>query len=396
MKEYKIESEILDLFPALRKSLKGDAVHQFFIGLDAELKCCAVSIITNGGTPYYFGKRTRDEIVELTRHLISQGHSVALSQEACGFGYEFHRNLSSSGAISLIVATEVLNGKRKTDKADSRKLATDLYSYLELGNKKAIRPIRVPNLDEQQTRALFRERSQCLKVRNQLAGYGRSLARSLEVLDVPSTWYGKRVWPKWKAALQEAGHDWLIARLELKLPLIYQLDEQITQLEADSLQLAFEKDSVNAKADAPQNAKEFEEYIKTMIPKGLGVATHLNINAEVSDWLRFNNRKQVGSYTGGCPSEYSSGTHQRLGAIDRIGNATLRMMLVEAAWRMVRYQPNWRGVKKHYEVLKTGAKASSRQRRIAIVAVARLLAIDLWRLATGVCTLDDLGFVPAA
>ena len=70
-------------------------------------------------------------------------------------------------------------------------------------------------------------------------------------------------------------------------------------------------------------------------------------------------------------------------------------MLVEAAWRMVRYQPNWRGVKKHSAVLRSGSNASGRERRIAIVAVARLLAIDLWRLSVGTCTMEDLGFIPA-
>ena len=205
MKDYQINFDILDRFPAIGKSLKDQASHQFFIGLDAELSTCAVSIIIDGGTPSYFGKRTREEIETLIQWLITQGHTVSIVQEACGFGYEFHRNLQAAGAVSIIVAPEILNAKRKTDKADSRKLAMDLYTYLELGNKKALRPIRVPGLDEQQTRALHRERSQCLSLRNQVAAHGRSLANSINVLNVPTQWYGKKKWPIWRAELEKAG-----------------------------------------------------------------------------------------------------------------------------------------------------------------------------------------------
>ena len=42
-------------------------------------------------------------------------------------------------------------------------------------------------------------------------------------------------------------------------------------------------------------------------PKGLGGLTLAALDGEVCDWHRFNNRKQVGSYTGCCPGEHSSG-----------------------------------------------------------------------------------------
>jgi transposase len=413
MKEYKLDTDILDLFPAIRKSLKDQSLHHFYFGLDAELSSCAVSIITDGCTPVYFGKFTREAIVALAARLVERDHSVSIVQEACGFGYEFHRDLLATGALSIVAAPEMLNGKRKTDKADSRKLASDLYAWLELKNKSALRPVRVPGLDEQQLRALHRERSQCVSLRNQIAAHGRSLAVSFNVLQVPAKWHGKKNWAAWKDELESGGQHWLIERLESKLPLIYRLEEQIAALEDLSLQIAFEKEFPTARenpspaeAEAtpvaaapveapPANAKQFADYLKTQIPKGLGVATCLNLNAEICDWDRFNNRKQVGSYIGACPSEHSSGPNQQLGSIDRMGNCAVRTMLVEAAWRMVRYQPNWRGVKKHYSVLKSGSKASGRQRRIAIVAVARLLSVDLWRLSMGTCTMEDLGFIPA-
>ena len=70
----------------------------------------------------------------------------------------------------------------------------------------------------------------------------------------------------------------------------------------------------------------------------------------------------------------------------------LRAALVELAWRMVRYQPQYHAVQKRLAVLAKGAQATRAHRKKAIVAVARQLAVDLWRLHTGRCTATILGF----
>jgi transposase len=111
----------------------------------------------------------------------------------------------------------------------------------------------------------------------------------------------------------------------------------------------------------------------------------------VCDWARFSNRKQIGSYTGCCPGEHSTGGKQRLGSIDRMGNGALRVMLVEAVWRFLRWQPNWVAALR----LKARLTAGAAMRKKTVVALARLLAIDLWRWRTGRATLADLGWVAA-
>ena len=69
----------------------------------------------------------------------------------------------------------------------------------------------------------------------------------------------------------------------------------------------------------------------------------MTLDGEVCDWGRFNNRKQIGSYTGCCPGEHSSGGKQRRGGIDRMGNGRVRCLLVEAVWRFLLWQPGWKG-----------------------------------------------------
>jgi len=65
--------------------------------------------------------------------------------------------------------------------------------------------------------------------------------------------------------------------------------------------------------------------------------------------------------------------------------------LVECAWRMVRFQPQYPPVQKRLAVLAKGSPALGAARKKAIVAVARRLAVDLWRMHTGRGTAEQLG-----
>src|SRR5438067_11489199 len=79
-------------------------------------------------------------------------------------------------------------------------------------------------------------------------------------------------------------------------------------------------------------------------PRGLGQMSSVVIDREIGNWHRFNNRRQVGSYTGLCPGEYSSGNTRLQSCVTKHGNTRLRAALVELAWRMVRFQPNYRPI----------------------------------------------------
>lgn len=126
-------------------------------------------------------------------------------------------------------------------------------------------------------------------------------------------------------------------------------------------------------------------------PKAMGQLSLAIIDGEVCDWKRFSNRKQVGSYTGCCPGEHSSGNARRLGGIDRMGNGRVRALLVEAVWRFLQWQPGWKAAER-MRVKLTGGTAMTKK---TVVALARQLAIDLWRWRTGRASFADLGWVAA-
>jgi len=128
------------------------------------------------------------------------------------------------------------------------------------------------------------------------------------------------------------------------------------------------------------------------IPRGVGPLTFEVLRREVGDWSRFSNRRQVSSYTGLCPREHSSAGKRKSGSVSKSGNPRVRAMLVEMVWRMMRWQPGYLALQKWMHIL-GDASRSAATRKKAIVAVARQLAVDLWRLFTGQTTAEKLGLI---
>ena len=112
-----------------------------------------------------------------------------------------------------------------------------------------------------------------------------------------------------------------------------------------------------------------------MTQPGVGPITSLAFVLTMGDVARFQRGKQVASYLGRIPREYSSGGHQWLGSISKQGNRFLRMLLVEAAQGAVRCDPQMRNEYLH--------RCHEKPKGVAKVAAARKLTIRLyWMLRT--------------
>ena len=66
--------------------------------------------------------------------------------------------------------------------------------------------------------------------------------------------------------------------------------------------------------------------------RGVDVITAMTVLAELGDLTRFDSPRQLMSFLGLVPSERSSGSRRRQGAITKTGNGHARRVLVEAAW----------------------------------------------------------------
>ncbi|MGF6969147.1 transposase [Paraburkholderia sp. WC7.3g] len=95
-------------------------------------------------------------------------------------------------------------------------------------------------------------------------------------------------------------------------------------------------------------------------------------------WRDFHNRREVGACVGLVPQPYDSGESQVDQGISRQGNRRVRALLIEMAWCWIRYQPG-SALAQWFNQRTQGTGPNRRVRRIAIVAVARRLAIALWR-----------------
>jgi transposase len=333
------------------------------LGLDVHLEFIMAVAQRDHTSPQAPRKFTRGELVAQVAKWSAEGLQVFCVQESCGFGFVLHRELVAAGAQSFLITPVSLNGQRKTDKLDARALCQRLVRRVD-GNREELRPIRIPSEAEQRRREATRRRQflsrqiRCLANR----GHGQVAEHCHEKL--PSRWWGARNWAKL------SGLDpWVRGVLEKLRELIVAMETQLRALEAE----------VKARVkDQPQ-------------PKGLGDLTLVTLEGEVCDWHRFSNRKQVGSYTGCCPGEHSSGGKRRVGSIDRMGNGRVRALLVEAVWRLLRWQPEWKAAQRMQVKLADG----SSMRKKTVIALARKLAIDLWRWRTGRCSMDDLGWIPA-
>ena len=97
---------------------------------------------------------------------------------------------------------------------------------------------------------------------------------------------------------------------------------------------------------------------------------------ELFGWRRFGNRREVAGCLGLAPTPYNSGESETEQGISKAGNKRARTLMVELAWSWLRYQPESALSKWFSERFAGGGK---RMRRIGIVALARRLAIALWR-----------------
>lgn len=224
--------------------------------------------------------------------------------------------------------------------------------------------MRVPTLEEERKRAHSRQREQFKREVQRVAAQGRGLLLTQGFREKRNWWQGGR-WLTLQARLE----PWLVQRLEAFRRALHTLTEELERLSAE------------VAATAPKD-----------LPKGMGGLTLQIIENEVGDWKRFDNRRQVGSYTGLCGGVSSSGNSTRLLSITKHGNVRLRTALVELAWRMVIWQPQSKLVQGWQEVFFAPRKAPKAARKKAIVAVARQLAVDLWRWRTGVVTTAELGW----
>jgi transposase len=329
------------------------------LGLDVHAGQITVCRQDGGLVPKPAQRKSWPEFLEWVEALAAGPVPVVSCYEAGPCGYGLHRQLTALGITNYVVVPQRWDreGQRvKTDARDARELCDRLDRY-QRGNTKAFSIVRVPTPEQEQRRALGRQRGALVKERQRcvVRGHGLMLGQGIHA---PAGWWEPQRWALFQTELPE----WLRAQVQTWQAQAVALDEQVSRW------------SLQVEAAAGQ-----------VIPKGVGKLTAELVAGEILDWHRFQNRRQVASYTGLCPSEHSSGLKRRQGGVSKHGNPRVRHQLVEACWRLLQWQPDYPPLRQLRAA--TGARARKR----AVVAAARRLAIDLWRINTGQCPAEKLG-----
>lgn len=336
------------------------------LGLDVHADTIVVVRILDHSTPQPAQRFSWDQFRVWIKTQVALACAVHSCYEAGPFGYGLHRELVALGVHNVVVQPVCLDERHtgvNHDPSDARELALRLDRYVA-GNSRQLATVRVPAPAQEQKRIESRQREQLRREVQRLAAQGRGLLLSQGHRE-KAGWWTPRRWDDLKDRLP----DWLLTRLEVFRRVLATL----------TAELATATQALAAAAPAVR-------------PKGLGGLTYEVVEREVGQWDRFVNRRQVGSYTGLCGGLSASGPSRHLLPITKHGNGRLRTALIELAWRLVQWQPGCKLVQKWQPVL-GNVKASKAARKKAIVAMARQMAVDLWRWRTGRVKPEALGWI---
>lgn len=337
------------------------------LGVDAHRNKYVVVVKVDASAPMRARRFSQEEaFLSFVGELQSRCDELYCSYEAGPFGYRLHRRLESMDVTNYVIRPINWDehGKRvKTDNRDATEIVLALDGYLR-GNTRSFSVIRVPGEQEERLRGVSRLRESLMKQRKRLGSQGRGIAL-YHGGHLKWNWWSKRCWPK----LREELEDYLLELLEPIQAQLVVVEDQLSKV-----------------------LKRLEAMPQPALPKGIATILFQSMEREVCHWGRFSNRKQVGGFTGLCPSEYTSSNHRLQGSINKHGNPRLRRLLIEAVWLLWQHNRTYCRFARWPEKLEAKNISKARLKKL-VVATARQFAVDWWRLRTGRVNAADLGLV---
>lgn len=295
---------------------------------------------------------------------------IVLTYEAGRDGFWIARYLQAQGIEVHIMHPASIpvprRGRRaKTDRIDLDMLLRTFLAWLR-GEPRACSMVRIASEAEEEMRRPGRERERLVCERIQIenrienllclhgiAGFKPRLKKAMKRLDELRSFAGAPLPGKTMAELTR-----LMARHRL-------LCDQLGEIEA-------ERDRVMTAVE-PDRAERMIQLLARIV--GLGTETATMLVREMF-CRSFPDRRAVASFAGLTGTPFQSGGMEREQGIGKNGNARVRRVLMQLAWRWLRFQPQ--SVLSRWFAERTGG-AKGRIRKVMIVALARKLLVALWR-----------------
>lgn len=233
--------------------------------------------------------------------------------EAGPCGFVIWRHLSVQGIDCAVVAPSSIpkrSGDRvKTDRRDAMRLA-------RLSRAGDLTAVRVPGAGDEAVRDLVRAREdavrECRNARHRLKAL---LLRNGIAYAGTTAWTAAHL--RWLATLK-LEHPAQQSGFQEYLHSVTEATARIARLE-QALRDVLSEWSLKPLVQALQALR------------GVQLIAAMTLVAELQDFLRFDNPRQLMGYVSLVPSEHSSGPQRRQGSITKAGNSAARRMLVEIA-----------------------------------------------------------------
>jgi transposase len=292
------------------------------------------------------------------------GSRVWVAYEASGSGFLLADRLHEEGFEASVLAPTNLpvtprSRSRKTDKRDVIRILEVLRGHVLAGNE--LPAVWIPSRQLRDDRELVRHRLSLAERSSRIKNSIHGLLRRYGVKKPEGeNWTQKhRRWLISVAAELEIGAAKTLLSLLRELEF---LELELEQVEQELIGLASEE--------------RYSEPVKVLTAmKGIGLLTALVFLTELGDLSRFGNRRKLAAYLGLAPRSWESGEDDdRKGHISKMGPSRVRKVLNQAAWSVVRWDPEMRAWFK--------ARAPKKaDRKKMIVAIMRRLAIRMWHTA---------------
>lgn len=306
---------------------------------------------------------------------LSETRDVVVCHEIGRDGWWISEWLEAHGIACVVMSADVLcdaGRHTKTDYVDARLLAVRLGRFFD-GWLESDHVVLRPPADIREGRSLSRRRASAIELRlmfinkfkSILSLAGEDTDAAIGTVDVKSL----------RDALGRPLDTETLATLA-DLQRFYREADRIVK-ECDQLMKRHvEQIRRKAKEATPLSRRE-SMLLRLTRMKSIGFRTAWLLVHELF-WKQFANVRGVGSASGLAAVPFSSGLTDKCAGISRRSNGRLRASLVELAWLWVRHQPG--SALTHWFRERTDAGISRRRmKKVAIVAVARKLAVALWK-----------------
>ncbi|HEY2462960.1 MAG TPA: IS110 family transposase [Steroidobacteraceae bacterium] len=315
-----------------------------------------------------------DRVRERAARTLGAVPAVASCYEASYDGFWLHRRLLAAGITNYVfdpssIAVDQRARRVKTDRIDGETMLRTLMAYRR-GEPRVVRIVRVPTPDQEDARRASRERDRLIK---EQTAHTTRIKALLRLLGMAVGNPRRRDWLGWLARQR----DWQGQAVP---------PQMLAEIKHEHARLMLVRERLEALAQAsvagdptPAAVRMAERSELLLRLKCLGPAFATTLTNEVF-YKDFRNRREVAGYFGLAPSPWQSGGTARDQGISKAGNPRARCSAIELAWLWLRHQPESALTRWFHN--RTRNNASKRNRRIAIVALARKLMVALWRYLT--------------